>query len=416
MKNNYDFLIVGGGILGLSMARSLLSRYPDAKIGILEKEDRLGVHTSGRNSGVLHQGIYYPSNSLKARFCVNGAKLLAEFCDEHKLNIDRCGKVILPLRPEQDSQLDLLKKRSLENGAVVEMIDAVALKELEPAAKSISGRALFSPRTSVVNPVQILLKLHQMLADAGVQFHFSTKLVDIHLSQKRVVTNSDSFYFGTLVNCAGLYADCVAHAFGLSKQFTLMPFKGVYKKLVPDLPFSINRLIYPVPDLRVPFLGVHFTKSIAGDIYLGPTAMLALGRENYSGLNGVNFGESLRFLTLTGLQYLENKQNFRNFAHQEIRHLLRSELAAEAQQLVPQLNANHIIKSTKVGIRAQLFNLKTRQLEMDFLVKEGPSSVHILNAVSPGFTSAFSFADFVVEEYLSSGSFDRKSTKLEAWT
>lgn len=394
----YEYAIIGAGITGLSIARSLLNKHPSARIGIFEKESHPGAHGSGRNSGVLHSGIYYPENSLKAKFCSNGSKQLAAFCNEHGLPVCNMGKVIVPTRPDQDMQIDLLYARGKHNGAEVCIIDRKQLKEIEPEASSATGRALHSPGTIVVDPLQVLEKLNQLLSSAGVTFHYATGLEKTRPDQNYFLTaTGDKVQYQCLFNASGQHADRIAHLFGTAGQYTLLPFKGMYFSLDPKSDIHLNGLVYPVPDLNVPFLGVHSVKKISGEVYFGPTAIPALGRENYTGLEGLEPIEAARICGNLAIQYWKNQQGFRNYAHEEAGRFLKTRFADAARVLIPRLQTHHLIPSNKVGIRAQLLNTETRQLEMDFLVHTHGNTVHVLNAVSPAFTSAFPFAEHVVE-------------------
>jgi len=376
----YDTVIIGGGIVGLAIARELLWREPKQRIAIFEKEPELGKHASGRNSGVLHSGIYYPPASLKGRFCTEGSRLMREYCDERKLPIARIGKVVVPANDADDNQLDVLLERARSNGARAEIVDDA--REFEPEARA--GRALFVPDTSVIDPKRILASIADELRAAGVEFVFN-----------REVTEIDRGTYGFLVNAAGLHADRIARPFGVGERYTILPFRGRYYKLAA--PFVIRRLIYPVPDLRVPFLGVHFTNAVDGTTYIGPTAMPALGRENYSGLHGIRISDATSIATTIVRQYASNRQGFRTLLHQEAARLLKRNFAAAARALVPRIETKHLKPSAKAGIRAQLFDRIKNELVMDFVVERGERSLHILNAVSPGFTTAFSFARFALD-------------------
>jgi L-2-hydroxyglutarate oxidase len=376
----YDTIIIGGGIVGLAIARELLSRDPKGRIAIFEKEPELGKHASGRNSGVLHSGIYYPPASLKGRLCTEGSRLMREYCDERKLPIARIGKVVVPTNDGDDTQLNVLLERARSNGATAEIVDDA--REFEPEARG--GRALFVPETSVIDPKRILASVADELRAGGVEFVFN-----------REVTEIDRGTYGFLVNAAGLHADRIARPFGVGERYTILPFRGRYYKLAA--PFVIRRLIYPVPDLRVPFLGVHFTNAVDGTTYIGPTAMPALGRENYSGLHGIRIGDAASIATTIVRQYASNKQGFRTLLHEEAGRLLKRNFAAAARALVPRIETQHLKPSTKAGIRAQLFDRVKNELVMDFVVERGERSLHILNAVSPGFTTAFSFARFALD-------------------
>ncbi|HVT05202.1 MAG TPA: FAD-dependent oxidoreductase, partial [Thermoanaerobaculia bacterium] len=271
MVKSYDVVIVGGGIVGLAIARELKHRDSSRTIAIIDKEPELGLHASGRNSGVLHSGIYYPPDSLKARFCSDGARELKAYCDEHSLPIDRCGKVIVATREADDPQLDVLASRAQANGARAEVIDASGLAEIEPEARTASGRALFVPDTSVVDPKRIVLHLAAVLHETGVDILTGSPVTAAGSSH--VVVGQEKIAFGIAVNAAGLQADRIARMFGVGERYTMLPFKGIYYRVAENSPVNTRRLIYRVPDMRVPFLGVHFTKMTNGATYVGPTAI-----------------------------------------------------------------------------------------------------------------------------------------------
>lgn len=397
-KNSYttDFIIIGAGILGLSTALKLLDAYPRAKISILDKEGTVGEHASGRNSGVLHSGIYYPPDSLKAKLCGEGAKAMRTYCQEHNLPWNKLGKVIIPTQADDENTLRMLYERGLLNGVSVEWLDEAQLAKLEPLARTATGRALWVPETTVVDPKAIMLHLHQSLAARGVKFYFNACCDLVDVKTRSVRAGVSTWHYQHLINTAGLYADKVAHACGLRHRYTMLPFKGLYYEIKPTSQIKINHLIYPVPDMNVPFLGVHFTKSVSGKVYVGPTAVPALGREQYRGLNDMNIKEAMPVLYHLLRQYKNNEQGFRNYTHREVLNFLKPKFVNTAKTLVPNLTSGDLSLSGKVGIRAQLLDTLSRRLVMDFLIEQTGHETHILNAVSPAFTSAFGFSDYVV--------------------
>lgn len=394
----FDYIIIGAGIVGLTVARELLSRESDAKVLILEKEPEVGRHGSGRNSGVLHSGIYYPEGSLKARMCASGAKLMAEYCDDNNLPIARLGKVILPIKENDGPQLDLLFQRAQANGARVELLDEQQLHEYEPSTRTATGKALLSPDTAVVEPRPIVFHLLQELVDKGVEVQFDSEIKHVDASNSQLTTKSGQYGYGWLFNSSGQYADKVGKLFGVGESFTLLPFKGIYYKLSGSSKVICNSLIYPVPDLNVPFLGVHYTRKINGEIYLGPTAVPAMGREHYAGLEGMSLSESIAILFRLGQQYALNKQGFRHFSHSEALRFFKSKFAEAARYLTPELKNEDLLSCDKVGIRAQLLDVKKHELVMDFVVENGINSTHVLNAISPAFTCSMSFAKYIVDQ------------------
>lgn len=399
MVRDYDLIILGAGITGLSVARQKLIENPDCQILIIEKECKIGMHGSGRNSGVLHSGIYYPTDTLKAKFCAEGSVLMANYCKENNLPILECGKVILPTKIEDESQIDLLYERGINNGATVKIISQEELSEIEPEAKKVTKRALYSPNTSVVNPHAILNQIKFDLEKSGVTIFFNERVISANPDENTVETNKkNSFKYGHLINCTGQYSDAVAKIFNIGKQYTLLPFKGLYYGLKEDSNIKLNGLIYPVPDLNVPFLGIHSVKLVDGSIYFGPTAIPAFGREHYQGFEGINIKDATSISYHLLRQYISNKKGFRAYTHQEASRFLKSEFLKSMQNLIPNLSNDDLIVSQKVGIRAQLLDIKKNELVMDFLVERVDNTTHVLNAVSPAFTSAFSFAKYILNK------------------
>ncbi|HEX8528143.1 L-2-hydroxyglutarate oxidase [Allosphingosinicella sp.] len=397
-----DFLIIGAGIVGLTIAVELKRRNPGSKVVVLEKERRPGLHSSGRNSGVLHSGIYYPPSSLKARVCGQGAREMARYCEERGLPLLRIGKVLVPLRPEDGPQLDLLEARAGQNGVEAERLDRARLRDAEPEARSATGEALLVRQTSVVSSSDVLESVAGDARGAGIEILCEGALGLVDAERRRLDWGGESISYGHAVNAAGLHADSVAHRFGAGRAYTLLPFKGIYWKLDPVAGLDIRHLIYPVPDLRVPFLGVHTTTAIDGTIYVGPTAVPAFGRENYRGMEGVTPGELLRIGGLLVRQLASGRDGFRRLAWQEGRRYFRRWFVHGAQALLPRLRPEHLLPCTKVGIRSQMLDRRSGALVTDFLIESAPGSTHVLNAISPAFTSAFPFARHVCDEHIPS--------------
>ena len=404
MSNFYsDILIVGGGMVGLCIAHQLLERGITTSITVLDKETSLGRHSSGRNSGVLHAGLYYKPDTLKAQVCVAGARRLRAWVEQRGLPLNPCGKVIVPPRADLDPQLDVLAERGRANGATVELWDARQIQELIPEARTASGRALWSPNTAVVKPIRVVEQLQRELQHQGVRFlqgqpGWSTKPQKPQL----VLSDGTTLSYGHLFNCAGLQADRVAHQFGVGRNYSLLPFKGLYWQLKPDCPIQPRTNLYPVPDLAVTFLGVHFTPSADPTplVSIGPTATPAWGRENYRGLQALEPAMAATNLAVLARQYLANRGGFRRYVHEQAFLALPPLLLRAAQQLIPSVRAEHLELSQKVGIRSQLFNHTTLGLEDDFLCLPGPASTHVLNAISPAFTASFALADLILDQAL----------------
>lgn len=400
--NNTDIAILGGGMVGLALAYRVTERWPDLSITIIDKESGIGRHSSGRNSGVLHAGIYYTPGTLKAQVCVQGARRLRAWCEAEGLPVLACGKVIAPQSAELDGQLELLLERGRANGAEVRLIDQQDFQQRVPDGRTATGRALWSPGTCVVKPKLVLQRLEQRLRERGVRFALGHIVTGVAPDKRQLNLNhageSSTLSYGHLFNATGLQADRVAHTFGLGQHCTLLPFKGLYWQLDPRAPFNFSTNLYPVPDLNVPFLGVHVTPSPDGSISLGPTAIPAWGRENYQGIEGVEPLMALEFLGDLASQWWRNAGGFRRYAREQALHGFKPSFLKAAQALVPGLRSEHLIPSQKVGIRAQLYDRRSGTLVQDFLLEHGPDSTHVLNAISPAFTASFALADLILDQ------------------
>lgn len=392
-----EILIVGAGIIGLTIARELVRKgYGD--IVIIEKEPELGVHASGRNSGVLHAGIYYAPDSLKAKSCLNGNFLMRAYCKEKGLPLLESGKVIVTRTEAELPILDELERRATANGAKVEMIDQKRLAEIEPNAKTVE-RALFSHYTAVVDPKAVLKSLKKELEEGGkVRFKMGCSFTGLKGSATAVTSIGD-IHFKRFINAAGAYCNKVAAHFGVGEKYRLIPFKGVYRLLKKDAPYTVNSNIYPVPDIRNPFLGVHFTRSVHGDVYLGPTAIPAFARENYGIFSGID-AEALSIAGQDLALFFANRL-FRNVALTEPLKYIPSYFFRDAAKLVKELAPSDVVHASKVGIRPQLVDWETKELVMDFLVVADGPTLHVLNPISPAFTSSMDLAQGIVAEHFS---------------
>ncbi len=395
----FDHIIIGAGVIGLAVARTLRHLRPDASILILDKEPDVGAHSSGRNSGVLHAGFYYTADSLKARFTVQGSRSIREFCRVKNIPVNRCGKLVVAMDEAEVQLLNELEHRGQRNGSNVRLIDAAEAREYEPGVATYK-KALYSPDTASVDPLDILVALKDDLMNAGVEFVFEARF--IHHQGETVITNQGEFKGGKIINCAGLYADQVARDYGFGKAYTMIPFKGLYLKYAKNKT-DVTMNVYPVPNLKNPFLGVHFTKTVDGTIKIGPTAIPAFWRENYALTHRFNAGELLEILGEEARLFMGNNFGFRDLALEEMRKYDRAYFINLAQKLVPGIDPGGFGEFTRPGIRAQLLDKHRRTLVQDFVVEGDRTSIHILNAVSPAFTCAFPFADFVCREYVLKG-------------
>jgi L-2-hydroxyglutarate oxidase LhgO len=388
-----DFLVIGGGIIGISVARELKRRYADSRVTVIEKENRLGEHASGRNSGVLHAGFYYTADSLKARFTRDGNVELTRFCDERGIPLNRCGKLVVAQNETEHAGLDELLRRGQANGVALEAIDEKTAREIEPRAITY-GRAVFSPSTSSVNPTQVLSFMEKEARAEGIRIDFGVAYRE--RIGNGVRTSAGEYEAGYVVNAAGLYADHVARGFGFSRNYRILPFKGLY--LYSSEPAgAIRTNIYPVPDLRHPFLGVHFTVTADAHVKIGPTAIPAFWREQYQGLGNFRPSEVLDIaLRQLGLA-VSSGFDFMKLAWEEIRKYSRARMVSLASALAKGVRLEHYRQWGKPGIRAQLLDIRNKKLEMDFVFEGDNRSFHILNAVSPGFTCCLPFSRFVCD-------------------
>lgn len=388
-----DFLIIGSGIVGLAIARELSLRFNDARIIVLEKENNLGAHASGRNSGVIHAGFYYTDDSLKARFTRQGNESLKDFCRSRNLKINPCGKLVVARNENELKGLDILLERAWKNGVTLERITASEAKSIEPMAKTYEY-ALFSPTTASVNPLEVVSAMARAAQENKVAIHYRTKYLS--RSKNTIITTRGIYQTRYFINAAGLFADRIAKDFGFSRSYYLLPFKGLYL-YGSQTASKLKTNIYPVPNLATPFLGVHFTSTVDGNIKIGPTAIPCFWREQYSWIDNFNFKEFLDILyKQIGLGVSANF-NFRNLAFEEICKQFKPYIIKLAGELVENIHNNDFRLWGEPGIRAQLVNRRNRTLEMDFVVQFDDNSLHVLNAVSPAFTCSIPFAKYVVD-------------------
>lgn len=396
-----DVVIVGAGVMGLAVGRALsLKGYRNIKI--IEKEPKLGLHSSGRNSGVLHAGLYYPPDSLKARLCVEGAAALRTYLNEKSLPFEACGKLVMPPRPELDPQLDLLWERSQKNGVRVKMVGSEEIKEIEPLARRVD-RALYSPDTWVFDPKAVIQSFKKDIESSGHRVDLKETFVSYKPQTKILKTNRGKYSCGFLINAAGLWADEVAHSQGVGMDYQILPFRGRYLKLAEDIAQHIRGLIYPVPDLELPFLGVHVTRGVYGTVTVGPTATPAFGRENYKPLEGLRLQDGFHISKLLSSFVFKDRHNMRKHMLEEIKMNFPPYFTKMVQQLVPSIEQKHLKSSTKMGLRAQVVKKSDLSLCMDFIVERGESSLHIINAVSPAFSSCMAFADWLIQTHMKKG-------------
>ena len=388
----YDFAIIGGGIVGLSIGMNLSQTYPDASILVLEKENQWAAHQTGNNSGVIHSGIYYKPGSFKAKFSRDGCRSMVEFCQEHNIDHEVCGKVIVATDKSELPRLENLYQRGLENNIEVKRISPEEVKEFEPHVKSVGG--IYVSSTGIVNYKQVCLKYVQMIADSGGDLRLNTKVKKISPrgNFQELETTNGSFETRFVVNCAGLYSDRVAKLGNVNPKAKIVPFRGEYYELVPEKRYLVKGLIYPVPNPDFPFLGVHFTRMIDGTVHAGPNAVLSLKREGYkkSDFNLRDFAEVMAY---PGFWKLAAKH-----ADEGIKEIIRSFSKAafvhSLQKLIPEVQAKDVIP-THAGVRAQAL-MGDGKLVDDFLIVQGQNSIHVCNAPSPAATSSLEIGKAIV--------------------
>lgn len=388
-----DFLVIGAGVIGVTIARELKRRH-GGRVVVIEKEETVGMHASGRNSGVLHAGVYYKPHSLKARLCVEGNKRMKEYCRDRDIPLNEHGKVIVTKKEVEVAALRELYERGRANGATVTLLDAAALQDVEPYALT-TGQALYVKETSVVNPVQVMEALANDAVKEGVEFRFNCAWEEL-AGKGQARTSQGILSYGHLLNCAGLFADRVAHAHGVGVHYKILPFRGQFYWLRPESKVRVRGNIYPVPDLRNPFLGVHFTTRPSGEVTVGPSALPLFGREQYEGLKSLTSTDFLTVLGFLAKLWRRNQDHFRSIAWTELKKLSRKGFFYDARGLVQGLMPEDLVAGKSPGIRAQLVDMRTSELVSDFVVEHGPCSTHVLNAVSPAFTSSMPFAEYVV--------------------
>jgi len=389
-----DFLILGGGIIGLSIARELKHRFADAEITLLEKEAACGLHASGRNSGVIHAGFYYSANSLKAKLTRAGNQAMTAYCEAKKIPLNRCGKLVVAKDQDDLPQLDELLRRGQANGVPLESLTEEEARKIEPRVKT-HQRAIFSPTTTSADPQRVIEEMTRDAKQEGITIR--TGAPYLRTEKGLVMTPQGCFTANHVVNAAGLYADKIALDFGFSERYRILPFKGLY--LYSDEPPGAFRTnIYPVPDLRNPFLGVHFTVKGDGHAKIGPTAIPALWREQYRGFDNFKFGEFVEVLFREAGLMMSSRFDFQKLALEEVRKYSRPHLVALASRLAYGVKPEHYTRWGEPGIRAQLLDIKNRKLEMDFVIEGDEHSTHLLNAVSPGWTCSIPFARYAVDQ------------------
>jgi L-2-hydroxyglutarate oxidase len=398
MSKIYDVAIVGGGIVGLASARSLLERDPGLKIVVLEKEPQVASHQTGNNSGVIHAGIYYKPRSLKANLCVAGARLLRAFCDQHGIAYELCGKAVVATEERELEALEELYRRGTANGVPgLRKVDQAELRAIEPHVNAIAG--LHSPQTGIVNYKQVAAAMVTELRTAGAEVLTGAQVLAIHPdgSGVRLQTPAGEVAARFVINCAGLYSDKIARMMGIDPDVQIIPFRGEYYFLKPERQDLVRGLIYPVPDARFPFLGVHFTRTVEGKVEAGPNAVLAFAREGYT-KGTIRPGELWETLRYGGFHRMARKY-WRVGMYEVYRSFSREAFVRALQRLVPDVRSEDVVPGG-AGVRAQAVTPAGALID-DFKIMETDASIHVLNAPSPAATASLAIGGYVADLALS---------------
>jgi L-2-hydroxyglutarate oxidase len=390
----YDCAIIGGGLVGLAAAYQILLSHPGRKIVVLEKEQALATHQSTRNSGVMHTGVYYKPGSYKSQLCTEGRLALLDFVKEHNVAHSLCGKLIVATHAGEVERLENLYKRAVENGVKLELLSAEALKEREPHVAGVKG--LWVPGAGVVDFEGVALALKKEIIQRGGEIVLGATLTSaVSEGIAWVLEGSfDTMKAGFVINCAGLFSDRVARMFGASPPGEIVPFRGEYYLLRDEARSLCRALIYPVPDPRFPFLGVHFTRRFDGSVECGPNAVLAFAREGYS-WGKVNLADTFSMVSFSGFRKLIAR-HWKMGCGEIHRSLSKAAFVRALQRLVPEVREADLLPAS-AGVRAQVVR-RDGSLEEDFSFLESPNALHVLNAPSPAATSCLAIARVIASK------------------
>ncbi len=390
----HEYAVIGGGIVGLATAMAVGNKYPKARILVLEKEQDLAQHQTGRNSGVIHSGIYYKPGSLKARFAREGNRSMVEFCSEHGIKHAVCGKVIVVSKPSELPLLESLFQRGLDHRLAVTRLSPEQVQETEPHVRCLAGVNVRS--TAIVNYREVSAKYVELVKSnggtvrTGIRVECLRRLNGIQI----IETPHGDFEAGFIINCAGLFSDRVARYSGLDPAAKIVPFRGEYYQLVPERRHLVKSLVYPVPNPEFPFLGVHFTRMIDDSVHAGPNAVLAFKREGYSRTD-INCADLFETLTFSGFWNLARRY-YRDGIMEMLRSVSKRAFVKSLQQLIPEITEDDLVP-THSGVRAQAL-MPDGKLVDDFLIVKGKNSIHVCNAPSPAATASLEIGRFVANQ------------------
>ena len=388
----FDYVIVGGGIVGLSTAMQLLDARPGCALALLEKESEVGKHQTGHNSGVIHAGVYYLPGSLKARFCREGAEEMVRLCEQSGIPLERCGKLIVATDDSEVGALHALAQRCVENRIVIERLDTAEIKRIEPRIRAVAG--FLVPATGITDYAAVAGAMRRKVVDSGGEIRLNTKVLDLreNSSYVDVVTDGNVIEARSVVVCAGMMADRLARMCGIGEDFRIVPFRGEYFRLPPSRKDLVKHLIYPVPDAALPFLGVHLTRTIHGEIAVGPNAVLGMAREGYPPFS-FKLRDAFETLSFPGFWALAGQHL--SFGAKEMWHAIsRRSYLAVCRRYCPELTLNDL-QPYPAGIRAQAV-MRDGTLVQDFLIRRTARTLHVCNAPSPAATSAIPIGRYIV--------------------
>ncbi len=392
--SGYNVIIIGGGVVGLAVALEITRRFPRLRLLVLEKEDGVARHQSGHNSGVIHSGVYYKPGSLKARLCVAGASAMVEFCREHGIPHKVCGKVIVATRADELPRLEDLRRRGEANGLTgLRLIGPEELRELEPHASGL--RALLVPSTGITDYAVVCEKYAELISASGGTVLTSAAATGIRRNTNEIVveTSRGAFATSALINCAGLFSDRISRMAGDKPSARIIPFRGEYYDLVADRASLVRALIYPVPDPRFPFLGVHFTRRITGKVDAGPNAVLAFAREGYRATD-LNLRDFISAIAFPGFWRMAVR-HWRNGFAEWYRSLSKPAFVRALQRMLPEVRENDLVPGGS-GVRAQALK-PNGDLVDDFQFVPSGRVLHVLNVPSPAATASLTIAKAIVD-------------------
>jgi L-2-hydroxyglutarate oxidase len=390
----FDYIVIGGGIVGLATAWAILERKPSARIAVVEKEEGWARHQTGRNSGVIHSGIYYKPGSLKAKLCREGNRRLVGFCKEHDIKFEICGKVIVATTVSELPALEKLYERGIANGLAVKKLSVPEVKEIEPHVGCLAG--IHVPSTGIVDFAGVCRKFGELVGTRGGELRLHTKVVGFRVngSSGVVETSQGALSARWIINCAGLHSDRVAKLACAEPGARIVPFRGEYYELKPERRMLVRNLIYPVPDPQFPFLGVHFTRMIDGTVHAGPNAVLSLKREGYS-RTSFDLRDFIDTMTYPGFWRLAAKHA--GSALEEMhRSFSKKAFVRSLQKLIPEVTEDDLVPGG-AGVRAQALRPDGGLVD-DFLIVNGPSAIHVCNAPSPAATASLEIGRVVAEQ------------------